>query len=135
MKSAVLVTLAVACSLEPLELPALRFDVENAKTDSVSVEGIVAVTNEVVLYDSAEAKELRLIYPYCISAISPTGSETEYRKYEGRKVRLEGRRVAFKKLHKEESIGSTLYFFGKRSVSNWCFGDYVIVIDKMTPTN
>jgi len=96
--------------------------------------GVIKVADEIVIYDSAEGRDLELVYPYCISG---TGGDEVFQRaleLQNSTVRIRGTRHDVEDL--ESAAEGEFLEAGRklkgRPVTNWCHGRYVIYLTSIT---
>jgi hypothetical protein len=86
-----------------------------------------------MLYESEEAAEHNLVYPYCISANSLVLQDAEKRDFADRWVRVEGMVLEEDRHEPEPNTIRTLSSADGMMFGNWCYGPYVLRIESIAP--
>jgi hypothetical protein len=98
---------------------------------SIQLDAYAKYSGELLLFDSKETADLGLVYPYCISANSPSATETEKREYDHKRVRVSGTLARYERAKPELNTIQTLAVIEGMVFGNWCYGPYVLKIDKI----
>jgi hypothetical protein len=127
---------AASPALADVPLPALA--VKNARGElgegrQIELDARVQYSGELRLYDSAKAMRLRLVYPYCISAgLAPNVGDARMNGLSRKRVRVSGTLLRYENAPDGPNTISTSTVIGGMFFKNWCFGPYVLRIEKLT---
>ena len=120
---------------EDVPLPALAVMDVNAELEDerqVQLDARVQYSGELLLFDSAEAMRLGLVYPYCISAgLAPNVGHAEVAELDGKRVQVRGTLLRYESLPDEPNTISTSTVIDGMFFKNWCFGPYVLRIEEL----
>ena len=141
MRKAVFVTCCLALAVVAPALatiPTPTLAVKNARAElgegrQVELDARVQYSGELLLFDTAKAMRLGLVYPYCISAgLSPSVEHVKAAELAGKRVRVRGTLLRYENAPDEPNTISTSTTIDGMFFKNWCFGPYVLRIEKLT---
>ena len=119
-------------------IPTPTLAVMNARAElgegrQVELDARVQYSGELLLFDSPEAMRLRLVYPYCISAgLAPSVGYAKAAELAGKRVQVQGTLLRYESAPGEPRTISTSTVIGGMFFKNWCFGPYVLRIEKLS---
>jgi len=119
-------------------IPTPTLAVLNARAElgegrQVELDARVQYSGELLLFDSAKAMRLGLVYPYCISAgLAPSVEHAKAAELAGKRVRVSGTLLRYENAPDEPNTISTSTIIDGMFFKNWCFGPYVLRIEKLT---
>jgi hypothetical protein len=105
---------------------------------AVELRGWAVVHGEIMLYSDRSSMLQQLRFPYCISAVFTDQYERDFSEFDGEKVVVTGVLYDFWTLPDES--GPRAEILPRRAlngvvVSNWCYGDNVLLLNSIELTN
>ena len=116
-------------------VPAPSYMRYEGRAGVIDLEGWLSTSGEPTLYDSQEARNHHLIYPYCVTLIDP-GNEHQLSDLNGDHVIVSGLMVSKSDLSEpvdEERSLSTGSVYDGAIVDNYCSGRFLIRIEAIHP--
>jgi hypothetical protein len=98
---------------------------------SIQLEAWVRFSGELRLYDSQEAADLDLIYPYCISGSFPDYALNRNPRWHDKRVRVTGTVLLPDEPSRDPNTIQTMQVADGILFANGCWGRYVLKIEKI----
>jgi len=134
-----LILLAAACAKDTageVSFPTLA--VQSAKHelragDQIELDVWIEYHGELELYNSRKARDLNLVFPYCISAgLGPNLSNIDASDLDNKRASVRGTLLKYESPKDEPYTISTSTVIDGMFFKNWCFSPYVLRIEELT---